>query len=119
LATLFLGSFVLGSADLLMVGSLNGLFVAVTFVAGIAIVPPERAGQAISVVFSGFSVSAATGAPLGTLLGQALGWRNSFVALAVFSVVTAIATLVLVPSLQSAGGGASHQARYAFAAYLA
>jgi DHA1 family inner membrane transport protein len=95
-------------------GSLQGLFVGVAFVAAISIVPPERMGRAISAVLAGFSVSAALGVPLGTLVGQALGWRGSFVAVAVLGVVALLATLALVPPVPS-GGGAANQAKYAFA----
>jgi MFS transporter, DHA1 family, inner membrane transport protein len=105
---LFLGARVL-------TGALQGLFVAVGFVVGISAVGPERMGQAISAVFSGFAVSAALGVPLGTLVGQALGWRGSFTAIVVLSVIALVATLVLVPSTPSTGGGAGNQAKYAFA----
>ncbi len=53
--------------------------------------------------------------PLGTLAGQALGWRGSFTAIVVLAVVALIATLVLVPSVPGTGRGAAGQARYAFA----
>jgi DHA1 family inner membrane transport protein len=96
-------------------GAFQGLFIAAAFVAGTTVVPPERMGRAISVVFSGVALSAALGVPLGTLVGQALGWRGSFVAIVVLSVIALIAALVLVPSVPSTGGGAGDQARYAFA----
>jgi MFS transporter, DHA1 family, inner membrane transport protein len=96
-------------------GALHGLFLAVGFVLAMSIVPPERRGRAISVVVSGLFVSAALGVPLGTLVGQALGWRGSFVAVPVLSVTALIATLVLIPSVPSTGGGVGSQARYAFA----
>jgi DHA1 family inner membrane transport protein len=96
-------------------GAAHGLFVAVAFVIGISVAGPERMGRAISVVFGGFAVSAALGVPLGTLVGQALGWRGSFAALVVFAVVALVATLAVVPSMPSTGGGAGNQARYAFA----
>ena len=66
-----------------VIGALHGLFVAVGFVLAMSIVPPERMGRAISVVVSGLSVSTALGVPLGTLVGQVLGWRGSFTAVAV------------------------------------
>jgi MFS transporter, DHA1 family, inner membrane transport protein len=72
-------------------------------------------GRAISVVVSGLFVSTALGVPLGTLVGQVLGWRGSFTAVAVLSVVALIATLMLIPSMPSTGGGAGSQAKYAFA----
>jgi DHA1 family inner membrane transport protein len=98
-----------------VLGALHGLFVAVGFVLAMSIVPPERMGRAIAVVVSGLFVSTALGVPLGTLVGQVLGWRGSFTAVAVLSVAALVATLILIPSMPSTGGGAGSQARYAFA----
>jgi MFS transporter, DHA1 family, inner membrane transport protein len=98
-----------------LAGAVQGLFIATAFVAGISVVPPERMGRAISVVVSGVAVSAALGVPLGTLVGQALGWRGSFAAIVVLAALTLIATLALVPSVPAAGAGAGDQARHAFA----
>ncbi|GAA2810153.1 MFS transporter [Nonomuraea dietziae] len=97
-----------------LTGALHGLFVAVAFVVGMSIVPPERMGRAIAAVFSGFAVSAALGMPLGTLVGQALGWRGSFTAVVALSLIALIATVTLIPSVPSTGG-AGDQAAYAFA----
>jgi DHA1 family inner membrane transport protein len=98
-----------------LAGALQGLFIAVGFGVGIAIVPPERMGRAISAVVSGVAVSAALGVPLGTLVGQALGWRGSFLAVLAFAVIALIAAQLLVPSVPSVGGGAAGQVRHAFA----
>jgi MFS transporter, DHA1 family, inner membrane transport protein len=96
-------------------GAVQGVFIAAAFAAGIAVVPPARMGRAIAVVISGVAVSGAVGVPLGTLAGQALGWRGSFTAAAVLAVAALVVTVVLVPSVPSNGGGAGNQARYAFA----
>lgn len=96
-------------------GALQGLFIAVAFAVAMAVAPPERMGRAISVVVSGVAVSAALGVPLGTLAGQALGWRGSFTAIVAVSVLALVATLALIPPVPSTGGGAGGQARYAFA----
>jgi DHA1 family inner membrane transport protein len=96
----------------ILIGALQGLFIATAFIAGMSVVPPERIGKAIGIVVSGVSVSTALGVPLGTLVGQTLGWRAAIVAI---TAVVVIATVALVPSVPSAGGGAGHQARYAFA----
>jgi DHA1 family inner membrane transport protein len=96
-------------------GSLQGAFIAAAFAAGGAVVTAERRGRAIAVVISGTTVSGALGVPLGTLAGQALGWRGSFTAAAVIAVVALVATVALVPSVPSAGGGAGAQLRHAFA----
>jgi DHA1 family inner membrane transport protein len=101
-------------------GAVEGLFIGVAFVTGISMVPPERAGRAISMIISGVTVSAAVGVPLGTLASQELGWRGSFATVIVLCVVALIATAALVPSVPvpsgpGAGRGAAGQAKYAFA----
>lgn len=96
-------------------GAVQGLFIAVGFVVATSLVPPERVGRAMSVVISGFAVSAALGVPLGTLAGQLLGWRGSFTAVVVLGVIALLAVLRLIPSMPSTGGGAAGQAKYAFA----
>jgi DHA1 family inner membrane transport protein len=98
-----------------LTGSVQGLFIAAAFAAGISVVPPARMGRAIAVVISGITLSGAVGVPLGTLVGQALGWRGSFTAAAGLAIAALIATLALVPSAPSTDGGLGRQARYAFA----
>lgn len=96
-------------------GALQGLVIAVAFALGMSIVPPERMGRAISVIISGVTVSAAAGVPLGTLIGQALGWRGAFVAVVAFAAIALIAALAVVPSTPGTAIGAAGQAKYAFA----
>jgi DHA1 family inner membrane transport protein len=99
-----------------LTGALHGLFIGVAFAVAASIVPPERMGRAISMVFGGISVSTALGVPLGTLLGQEVAWQASFLAIAAFGLVAFIATLVLVPPVANAGGGGfGAQARHALA----
>jgi MFS transporter, DHA1 family, inner membrane transport protein len=96
-------------------GALQGVFIAAAFAAGTAAVPPERAGRAISVVISGVAVSGAVGVPVGTLLGQLLGWRGSFTAVVVLAALALVAVVALVPAVPGTGAGVGDQARYAFA----
>jgi DHA1 family inner membrane transport protein len=115
LVAVLTASYGLFLAARVVAGAFQGVFIAAAFVVGISVVPPDRMGRAMSVVFSGVAVSAALGVPLGTLVGQALGWRGSFTAIVTLSVIALIATLALVPSVPSSGGGVGDQARYAFA----
>lgn len=96
-------------------GALQGLFIAVGFVVGASVVPAERLGRATAVIISGVAVSTAVGVPVGTLVGQALGWRGAFALVVVFAVIALIAAVGLIPPTPSMGGGAAGQARYAFA----
>jgi DHA1 family inner membrane transport protein len=95
-------------------GAVQGLFLGAAFMTGMAIVAPERAGRAISVIISGVAVSAAFGVPLGTLLGQELGWRDAFGAIVALGGLALIALVALVPPVPGAAAGDS-QAKYAFA----
>ncbi|MFJ9522335.1 MFS transporter [Kitasatospora sp. NPDC101801] len=97
------------------IGASQGLFIAGAFIAAMTVVPPERIGKAIGIVISGVAMSGALGVPLGTLVGQTLGWRGSFVAIVVGAVLTLGGTVALIPVVPPAGAGAAHQARYAFA----
>jgi DHA1 family inner membrane transport protein len=97
-------------------GATQGLFIAAACTVSTKIVPPERAGRALSMVLSGFAVSTALGVPLGTLLGQALGWRGAFLAVLACAVVPLAALPAMLPPVPSTGGSRlAGQARYAFA----
>jgi predicted MFS family arabinose efflux permease len=61
------------------------------------IVPDGKAGRGMAIVFAGNSVGAAAGAPLGTVLGEGLGWRAAFVALAITVAGLTLLVAVLVP----------------------
>lgn len=98
-----------------LAGAAQGLFIAAGFAAGISVVPRERMGRAMSAVISGVAVSAALGVPLGTLVGQALGWEGAFTVVVVLALGALVAIVRLVPSVPAAGSGAGNQARYAFA----
>jgi DHA1 family inner membrane transport protein len=100
----------------ILMGSIHGVFIGAAFRVAAGLVPPERRGRAISMVFAGVAMSAAVGLPLGTLLGQAMGWQAAFVAIVVVGIVALACTVAFVPSMD---GGAPRafaaQARAAFA----
>jgi DHA1 family inner membrane transport protein len=99
-----------------VIGAVQGLFIAAAMVTATSIVPPERSGRAMAVVISGFATSSALGLPLGTLLGQAVGWRGSFASVVVIGVVILAIALVVLPSVPTVSGSrALGQARHAFA----
>src|SRR5882724_2386231 len=54
-----------------------------------AIVPAEQRGRAIAVVNGGLTAAIALGVPLGAFVGDRLGWRMTFVGVAVLSAIAA------------------------------
>ncbi|RJO74977.1 MFS transporter [Nocardia panacis] len=69
--------------------------------AGLAarLVPEQRAGTAVSVVFSGIAVASVLGIPAGAYLGAVAGWRVSFATAAAVAVALVVAMVAALPAL--------------------
>ncbi|MET8767797.1 MFS transporter [Streptomyces sp. NPDC004658] len=79
----------------------HAAFLALALVTATSVVPEHRTGSAIATVASGFTVATLLGVPLGSLLGQAAGWRAPFAVLTALT-LTAVALLALVLPRQQA-----------------
>ncbi|MBR8641704.1 MFS transporter [Streptomyces tuirus] len=66
---------------------------------GARLLPPERAGRATALIFSGIAVASVLGVPAGTFLGSLAGWRWAFAALAGLAVAVAGALALALPPL--------------------
>lgn len=95
-------------------GAAGGLFIAAALITATMIVSADRAGRALAAVISGFMVATGLGVPLGTLVGQALGWRGAFAAVLVLALPLTAAIAAAVPAVPGTGGAVAGQARYAF-----
>lgn len=56
----------------------HGAFFGIGSVVAAELVAPKRRAQAIALMFTGLTLANVLGVPLGTALGQALGWRSTF-----------------------------------------
>lgn len=79
-------------------GAVQGLFIGVASVVAAGLVPAQRRGQAMSMVFGGIAVSTVLGVPVGTLLGQAWNWRVVFAAISVLGAGALACVLAFVPA---------------------
>ena len=79
----------------------QALFWSVVVPVAAGLFPAAVRGRVLAVVFGGGSLAAVVGVPLGTWIGQHLGWRWSFAALAGAGAVGVVA---LATSLPAAGG---------------
>ncbi len=61
---------------------------------------PERSGRAVSNVYMGIAAAMVFGIPVGTLVGNAVGWRGTFWILAALSLAMALLLLLVMPVLQ-------------------
>ncbi len=65
------------------------------------IVPPEKRSQAIAFIFIGWSMASVVGIPLGSLLAAEIGWRATFLAMAILSAIACAGVWVsLKPGLR-------------------
>jgi DHA1 family inner membrane transport protein len=88
--------------SVLMVGRIvaalcHGAFFGIGSVVAADMVAPNRRAGAIALMFTGLTAANVLGVPLGTLLGQQLGWRSTFWAITIIGVVALAGIRLLVP----------------------
>ena len=69
------------------------------------IMGPGRGGKAFALVMMGLTVATIVGSPLATFLGQTIGWRNTYLAVATASAVALAALWAWVPATKELDGG--------------
>ena len=69
----------------------------------VKVVAPELQKLAISMVAAGTSIAMIAGLPLGRIIGLAMGWRMSFVIIAVVSVMALVLLMVVFPKVENPG----------------
>jgi DHA1 family chloramphenicol resistance protein-like MFS transporter len=73
-------------------------FWAVAAVTAIGLVPVNARARAMSVVTGGLTIATIIGLPAGTIIGQHLGWRAAFWAVALLSTCAMAGVLATIPS---------------------
>ncbi|MDG5806998.1 MFS transporter [Streptomyces ossamyceticus] len=82
----------------------HGAFFGIGSVVAADLVAPDRKTGAIAMMFSGLTVANVIGVPLGTLIGQSMGWRVTFAAVAALGVVGLLGVARLVPDMPKPQG---------------
>jgi DHA1 family inner membrane transport protein len=83
----------------------QALFMAVASQVAMAAVPAQRQTAAVARVFGGFALATVIGLPLGALVGQAYGWRATFVAVTVLAGAGLLGVLVFCPPIPDPDAG--------------
>ncbi|MDQ8020886.1 MAG: sugar transporter [Moraxellaceae bacterium] len=83
----------------------HAVFWSITVSLAVRIAPVGKRAQALSLLSTGSVLAMVIGVPMGRVLGQHLGWRITFLAIAVLAVLTLIALLRLLPKLPSQHAG--------------
>ncbi|WP_121832603.1 MFS transporter [Streptomyces sp. S1] len=77
----------------------HGSFFGIGSVVAAGLVAPDKKAGAIATMFTGLTVANIVGVPLGTLIGQAIGWRTTFAIVAALGVVGLLGIARLVPAM--------------------
>ncbi|MGF1343748.1 MFS transporter [Streptomyces flavovirens] len=75
----------------------HGAFFGIGSVVAAGLVAPEKKAGAIAMMFTGLTVANVVGVPLGTFIGQSIGWRTTFFVVAGLGVIGLLGVAKLVP----------------------
>lgn len=82
----------------------HGAFFSVGAVVASDMVQPNKRASAVALMFGGLTAANVLGVPLGTFLGQQLGWRSTFWAITIIGVIALVGIQLLVPKTAAAEG---------------
>ncbi|MET9177262.1 MFS transporter [Kitasatospora aureofaciens] len=92
-------SFPLMLAGRIVTSLAHGAFFGIGAVVAAELVAPQKKAGAIATMFTGLTVANIVGVPLGTFIGQAVGWRTTFTAVAALGLVGLLGIARLVPAV--------------------
>ncbi len=78
----------------------HGTFFGVGAVIASSLVAPDKRAGAVSMMMAGLTIANIIGVPLGTFIGQHMGWRASFATIALMGIATLIGILIFIPKLK-------------------
>jgi DHA1 family inner membrane transport protein len=97
-------TFVVMLAGRVIASLAHGAFFGIGSVVAADVVAPHKKAGAIAMMFTGLTVANVIGVPLGTLVGQHLGWRVTFAVVAALGVIGLAGIARLVPEMPRQAG---------------
>lgn len=81
----------------ILTGLAHGVFFSIGSTIATNLVSKDKEASAIAIMFTGLTLALVTGVPLGTFIGQHLGWRTTFLVVSVLGLLALIGSALLVP----------------------
>ena len=81
----------------------HSIFWSIVTPLAVRVVAPELQKLALSTVATGTSIAMIAGLPLGRIIGLALGWRMTFVVIAVVSILALVMLIAVFPRVENPG----------------
>lgn len=80
-----------------LTGLAHGVFFSIGSTIATTLVSKDKEASAIAIMFTGLTVALVTGVPLGTWIGQAFGWRATFLVVSLLGVIAFVGSALLIP----------------------
>ena len=90
----------------------HGTFFGVGAVVAAELVAPNRRASAIALMFTGLTLANVLGVPFGSWLGHAVGWRGTFIAVALVGLCAFVALARWLPSTPAPRDASGHWAAF-------
>lgn len=84
-----------------LVGFVIGAFWSIGSGLSARLVPPGQVSRATAVIFSAVPLGSVLGVPVGTFIGNLLGWRAAFVVMGFLTIGVFVALIAFVPALKA------------------
>jgi multidrug resistance protein len=81
----------------IVTGVAHGVFFSIGATVATSLVDKSRSAQAVSLMFAGMTVAMVVGVPFGAFVGQHLGWRAPFLAVALLGTISVIGLVIWLP----------------------
>ncbi|MER7398360.1 MFS transporter [Streptomyces sp. NPDC000151] len=87
----------------------HGAFFGIGSIVAAGLVAPHKKAGAIAMMFTGLTVANVVGVPVGTFIGQSVGWRATFFVVAALGVLGLAGIAALVPADRREAGAAQQR----------
>lgn len=86
-------------AGRIVTGIAHGVFFSIGTTVATSLVDRSKSAQAVSLMFAGLTVAMVVGVPFGSFVGQNLGWRAPFLAVAALGAISVVGLMIWLPKV--------------------